>query len=188
MRRALLAVTVLLGALLTPAPAVAETNYKILPGVERLRDSYVIKFASEGTARAASPYLRPAAQELREHGLDLRVDGASTEPVCTDGVIWVARKYRPLSDHRSRGWPCVIDGTVVGGVILLNSEVRPLGGTLPYPDWVMRGLAAHELGHALGLDHVAGRAVMNPDRDAWSHDHPRYTPADLAGLDQLRGK
>jgi hypothetical protein len=54
-------------------------------------------------------------------------------------------------------WQQTPDGTVTGGLVMLDREFEESGS--PF----RRALRAHELGHALGYQHVAARtSVMNP--------------------------
>ena len=92
--------------------------------------------------------------------IDLRAtDEGTNAHLLNDDVITVARA-RGLADATGfwgfARWRYEPDGTVTGGLILLDADFD--AGLSPHK----RALRAHELGHALGYQHVASRpSVMN---------------------------
>jgi hypothetical protein len=86
---------------------------------------------------------------------------ASNITLLNPGVITVVRV---VGLHVATGkwgwsrWLYTVDGEVFGGLMMLDRDFDRT------PNLARRALRAHELGHALGYDHVTGRqSVMNHD-------------------------
>ena len=88
-------------------------------------------------------------------------DPANVSTLLTRGAITVVRVKGLAAATGTLGWARWLferDGTVVGGVIMLDLEFDRSDS--PY----RRSLRAHELGHTLGYAHVSSAmSVMNPD-------------------------
>ena len=85
-------------------------------------------------------------------------------PQMTGGAFGCVRGHvDAISRALSRG-----DGTVVGGAIIIDADFDRANG--PY----RRALRSHEIGHALGYNHVTARtSVMNADARTEPNDFDR---------------
>jgi hypothetical protein len=228
-RRALLpaaaatATVLTLTAATTPAPVYKGVGWKALTqdGIYSLSpEPYTIVFAN-ATARTklASYFKAPAAQVTTSVGVKVTVSSTlDTTKVGTCPArhrIVVHYTYRPTGKAgMSNARDCfnTADGSAWGGHVEMDSEywtVKNFYSTnATVNDAFRKDIAAHELGHILGLDHAntdvnkdgrvsdfecvkskAGRKpiMCSPNRRAAVADSGKYsTEYDIPGLKQLR--
>lgn len=194
---AFLAGTLVSAAVLFPAPAALagdEAGFTRIPGADTLRSSYTLTFASEAVRLDLAQYLRQPAQQLRDAGVDISIGGVGPA-VCTAGSVYVAEIKNPFHGKPgySKGYPCRDHGVVTGGAVLMNSEYDYLGGTFRTSQDMRLNGVAHELGHALGLDHPKctkdrPQVMCSPNGGFRDARAGLFTQADLAGFDSMRKK
>jgi len=135
-------------------------------------------------------------------GLDRQTAAiGTTVPLLNSGVItvaWVKGLTAATGFWGYGRWLNESDGTVVGGLVMLDVDFQRSGSAF------LRSLRTHELGHALGYDHVTARpSVMNAaarleplplDLDACAVAFERRPgnrspdiDGDLVSLNRLRG-
>ncbi len=111
------------------------------------------------------------------------VSGDSDAAAISEGVAVVVAFADPTADNgldpeaAGMGGPSSQNGSwALTGVVLLNQQT-----VLRYSVPEQRSVYLHELGHLVGLDHVGGRNIMNPEK----YTVFRYSANDLAGLRQV---
>lgn len=145
-----------------PTPAYSGTGWKIATfiNVKSLSPTrtFTITFASQTIKNRWAPKITPAIAQLNTTGVHIKLGGIETYPntaTCpTRDHIFLMEAYRPLGKAGySRGLPChASDGSAWGGWVQMDSEYA--AGTWKITDHLWKNLPAHELLHAIGLDHA----------------------------------
>lgn len=166
-RSTTLVIGVALALVTTPACAstatYSGTGWKIATflGVKAISPTqqFTVTFASQTVKNRWAPKLTAAIAQLNATGVHIKIGGIETYPntaTCpVRGHVFVMEAYRPLGTAGySRGLPChdTENGAAWGGWVQMDSEYG--AGTWKLADYLWKNLPAHEMLHAIGLNHA----------------------------------